>query len=279
MNPTLTMALLPAALLAACDAPARAGRAAPRSRVPVLLLVGVYHMGNPGRDAHNVRADDVRAPKRQQELEALAEGLARFRPTRVAVERKPADAAELDEQYRRYRSGELALDDGEVHQIGFRLAARLGLDRVDPIDWNEMPDMPIEKLDIDAFAARRGLEPRVAAIREEGERISRRQQDFLARHTLGEMLRMLNSPESLHESHRRYFDYARIAEGDEYTGANWVQNWFGRNLKIFVNLTRLASEGDRVAVIFGSGHVSLLRLFAEQSGLFDVVDVAEFLPR
>ena len=49
--------------------------AQPAPKVEVMIL-GTYHMSNPGRDLHNMRADDVLAPKRQSELEAVASGLA-----------------------------------------------------------------------------------------------------------------------------------------------------------------------------------------------------------
>ena len=58
----------------------------PPDRAQVLVL-GVYHMANPGRDLFNMPADDVLAPKRQAEILELVEVLKRFRPTKVAVER------------------------------------------------------------------------------------------------------------------------------------------------------------------------------------------------
>ena len=54
-------------------------------------MLGVYHMANPGRDIHNMRADDVLAPKRQAEIGQLVEVLKRFRPTKIAVERNVGD--------------------------------------------------------------------------------------------------------------------------------------------------------------------------------------------
>ena len=37
-----------------------------------VLLVGSYHMSNPGLDTFNLKSDDVLKPKRQAELEALS---------------------------------------------------------------------------------------------------------------------------------------------------------------------------------------------------------------
>jgi len=82
-----------------------------------------------------------------------------------------------------------------------------------------------------------------------------------------------NDPERLHESHSLYFKIARIGIASQFPGADWVQHWYGRNLKIFVNLTRLVeSHDERILLIIGSGHAWLLRQFAEEDGLFLLED-------
>src|ERR1035438_8610935 len=40
---------------------------------PQVMVLGTYHMANPGRDIYNMQADDVRSPKRQQELAQLTD--------------------------------------------------------------------------------------------------------------------------------------------------------------------------------------------------------------
>jgi len=44
-----------------------------------ILILGTYHMANPGRDIFNISADDVLAPKRQAEIGELLEVLKRFK--------------------------------------------------------------------------------------------------------------------------------------------------------------------------------------------------------
>ena len=51
-----------------------------------ILVLGTYHMANPGRDVHNMVADDVLSTKRQQELTQLVEALKRYGPTKIAIE-------------------------------------------------------------------------------------------------------------------------------------------------------------------------------------------------
>ena len=53
---------------------------------PEILVLGTYHMSNPGRDIYNMQADDVLSPKRQQEMAQLIEVLKKFHPTKIAIE-------------------------------------------------------------------------------------------------------------------------------------------------------------------------------------------------
>jgi hypothetical protein len=104
-------------------------QAAPPQRAEILVL-GTYHMANPGRDIFNMAADDVLAPKRQAEIAELLEVLKRFKPTKIAVEstvyedRRP-------KQYADYLAGKYTLTANEIEQVGFRLAKELGMNRGD----------------------------------------------------------------------------------------------------------------------------------------------------
>jgi hypothetical protein len=68
----------------------------------------------------------------------LVDRLASFRPTHVAVEWETGEQAKLDQRYADYLAGRIKLDSDETDQIGLRLA-KLGLSRVDAVDWNQEP--------------------------------------------------------------------------------------------------------------------------------------------
>jgi len=62
----------------------------PASNAPVQVMVlDTYHFGNPGQDLHNMKPDNVLTPKKQTELADVAARLARFKPTKIAVEPLP----------------------------------------------------------------------------------------------------------------------------------------------------------------------------------------------
>src|SRR6185503_12139433 len=81
-----------------------ASQQSPRAEV---LVLGLFHMANPGHDVFNMQADDMLAPKRQQEVAELVAVLQRFKPTRIAVENGSQRA--LNERYAKYRAGQYEL--------------------------------------------------------------------------------------------------------------------------------------------------------------------------
>src|SRR5467141_4140826 len=96
----------------------------PPARAEVLVL-GVYHMSNPGHDIFNMQADDVLAPRRQAEIAQVIAALEKFHPTKIAVERDVFDKR-ISKDYPDYLAGKHELTRNEIEQIGFRLAKQLG---------------------------------------------------------------------------------------------------------------------------------------------------------
>lgn len=246
---------------------------------PMLLVVGSGHFDNPSRDIANVRVENVLTPERQREIEAVVDRLARFRPNHVAVEWNAADQAKLDKRYADYRAGRYTLTADERDQLGLRLAAKLGLPRVDAVDF--VGDAPGKDSDYDfpgwMKAHGRGTEW-TAFQREaqaEADAVGARQRCT----SVGDWLRHYAEPETMRRNEAAYYTIARFGDVRDNPGANWVGNWHARNLRIYANLARVAGRpGDRTVVIFGAGHAPLLRTYASESGTFNVADARDFLP-
>jgi hypothetical protein len=218
-------------------------------------------------------------PERQREIEAIVESLAAFTPTHVAVE-WPIDAqAKLDQRYAEYRAGKFVLTANERDQIGLRLAARLGLEKVHAVDWLKAPPGNNADYDFPAWAkAQRQDEVWQAHIKRqqvEADAVAR----LMICTPVSSWLRRVNTPEARRESHRFYYDIARIGDNAANPGANWVGSWYARNLYILNNLTALATQRqDRVVAIYGSGHGYLLDQQAREAGVFEVFSTLDFLP-
>src|SRR5258705_11834652 len=84
---------------------------------PEVLVLGTYHMSNPGRDVFNMKADDVLAPKRQREITELIEVLKKFQPTKVAIESDPYGPRVG--QYADYLAGKRTLTSTDLENLGF----------------------------------------------------------------------------------------------------------------------------------------------------------------
>lgn len=236
-----------------------------------VMILGTVHLANPGQDRVNPTVDDVLAPRRQAELQRLVADLARFRPTHVAVERTRDRDSALQARYAEVRAG-APMSRSETEQVGMRLAARMGHDRVHPVDYQHPLDMQsvfahAEQHDT-AFARRA---PQVFAA------IARMLQTQLEAGTLPAMMLRSSDPGLADFGHGAYMDMALVGGGDEYVGADMVADWYERNLKIFVNLTRIARPGDRIVLVIGGGHEPLLRHYVEMTPGFEVVPVSHYV--
>lgn len=118
------------------------------------MVLGTYHMANPGRDVYNMQVDDVRAPKRQQELAELTDVLAKFQPTKIAIEADP-ESQRIPAAYKDYLAGKHELTQNEIEQIGFRLGGQLGHSQMFPIDVDG--EFPMQR--VVNYARRRAFPP------------------------------------------------------------------------------------------------------------------------
>jgi hypothetical protein len=220
-----------------------------------VLVLGVYHMANPGRDVFNTEADDVLAPGRQAEIAQLIEVLKRFRPTKIAVE---ADfwKDRVAKAYGRYLAGEHELSRNETQQIGFRLARDLGHETVYPADVDG--EFPIQRLA--DYAKTHGLSEEYDALMAEfGETVEERN-EYLASHTVLETLLRMNSEDSVTTDMGFSYRLARFGEQWNWAGPDLATAWFRRNIRIYSNIVQLAdSPNERVLAIFGAGHLGWLR--------------------
>ena len=250
----LCFAVTLGALLPATSQPAPAEKPAAPARTEVLVL-GVFHMSNPGRDIFNMQADDVLAPKRQAEIAQVTAALASFHPTKIAVEGDIGDDR-IPKRYADYLAGTHELTRNEIEQIGFRLAKELGHATVYPVDVEG--DFPFQRLVNFAKASGRSKELD-AMMGETGDRV-KAQGAYLASHTILETLLYMNADGKVGEDVGLYFRMAQFGEPGDWAGADLVADWFRRNLRIYTNVAQLVdTPSERVLVIYGAGHLGWLR--------------------
>jgi len=266
------LVVLLGALVAGGDAAAQAtSKPAPAQPPTQVMIVGTFHLDNPGRDVFNVQVDDVLAEKRQAELADIATALARFAPTDVMVE---WPAGVTDERYASYRAGKLAPSRNEVVQLGFRLAALRKLERVHGIDVEgDFPFQPVKD-----YASSHGMAPRLegalAGAGKEVQGLSGRVRSG----SLGSVLRYMNTPSRALGNHGFYVDMLRYGDGDTQPGVRLVSAWYARNLAICARLLQALPAGGRAVVFFGEGHAYLLRQCIIEAPGVDLVEANDYLP-
>ncbi|MBS0470245.1 MAG: hypothetical protein JSR60_04170 [Proteobacteria bacterium] len=237
-----------------------------------VMIVGDFHMSNPGRDMHNTEVDDMLSPKRQAEIAAVIDGLTAFQPTMVAAE-WPADIT--SSRYAEFRAGTLKPSHNEVVQLGFRLAAKMNLTDVAGIDVDG--DFPYEA--VQAYADAHGMKDILDKTNADIARAVDSEEHLLKTGTVSQMLRWMNDPEAIAHGNEFYRTMLRIGGWSEQPGAELLTAWYKRNFLICANLIQRAKPGDRIVVFYGAGHSFLLRQCVSEMPGFVLVEPNAYLPK
>ena len=222
---------------------------------PEILVLGTYHMSNPGHDIHNMQADDVLSPKRQQEIAQLLEVLKRFHPTKIAIE-ADVSGQRVPQQYSDYLAGKYSLSRNEIDQIAFRLARELGHHAIYPVDVDG--DFPWQR--VVNYAKANGIADKFEAINRGWGTLVKEQGEFLGSHTVLETLQFMNADSRVTRDMGLYFSVVRYGDPFDYAGSDLLAAWYQRNIRIYRNLVALIdSPNEKILVIYGSGHLGWLR--------------------
>jgi Family of unknown function (DUF5694) len=237
-------------------------------------LVGCFHFDYPDLDAHVTKPEDrldVLSTSRQREMERLVSYIKRFKPNKIAIE--ATEEWKATSKLRAYRSGLMELGRDERYQIGFKLAVAMDLDTLYSIDAKNLAqelDVRDQKL-VDSLFQDYDFESNDILTRCSKEWFE--YEDSLAKHS--KLLRYFKHCNSI-ESHR--YGYGTYLIGDfelgDHRGADVLSIWwYNRNLRIYRKIQQLSENSkDRILVIIGNGHASLLRQFLECSPEFELVE-------
>ena len=249
-------------------------------------VLGVFHFNDPGLDSYKQEFSvNILSEGKQAELDSLLDKLEQYQPTKILLEisRKEKDSA-LNAAYQKYLNNEFSIKDksNEIFQIGFRLAQRLGHDRIYASDVKNAnwfgADIDWDTYDSEAY--KKSLGQYEKASRYDFGTYYRFKDSLKQQRTLTQYLSLLNTPDIALKSHQAYLTGSILTgAGDLYIGADIVARWYQRNLKIFANTYDLAdfSQKERILLIYGSGHVWQLRQLLTDSPDFDYVEINDYL--
>lgn len=258
-----------------------------------VMILGSFHFAYPNLDRIKTKEEDkidFTTNEKQMEIEELVQQLAKFKPTKIALELKTWTQAKNDSLYNEYLKGSFKLPISESYMIGFRLAKLLGHERVYCIDdWGNINEYfdgnnkTIFQPKTEKTSMLNKLEAYSDSILKKGREIV--SEDSTKKdsspNTLQNILREINQPEKIKNDHSTYLKGLFLFEekkGD-YAGTDWISaSWFNRNLRIFRNIQRITDQPtERILVIYGSGHLYLLTNFLESSSDYTIVPVLDYL--
>lgn len=229
--------------------------AAPAVAPARVMLIGVFHFANPGRDMVKGQVIDVMTPSNQAYLESLAARLAAFGPTDVLAECSPADQEKYDQRFRDYLTDRFELPSSETFQIGFRVAKLAGLQGVtcfdeDEVGWNSQP--MFDYMDKHDRLSKLDIEARYKTLSAEHDR----EQSTLP---LAQLLQLANDPSRDAINKGLYLRTNAAGAGDGFAGADASASWWHRNFRMYANVQKAAAPGRRVIALAGQGHTAILK--------------------
>lgn len=247
-------------------------------QVPQVLLVGTFHFGYPGLDAHKTKDEyklDILSDQRQQELRELLDYIKKFKPTKIMVE-TGSDTGYLMNRMRRWQKGEEKLGRRESDQIAIRLAHDLQLDTIYGIDASSlMSDMFNSKDSTvfkDFFADIFEERPERTNVIEDRYWDWYNVDDRLTYEMrLLDYFKFQNTDKVIERMHGHY---VLDDHYDDYNNMDgWLLlNWYSRNLRIIKNLQKVETQpDDRIMILFGSGHMAILKQQLEATPEYDLV--------
>jgi len=239
-----------------------------------IMVLGSYHMANPGADVFNMHADDIFTTQRQKEMEDLVSVLLKFKPTKIVLEVSSKTDSLYNARYQSYVEGNHKLIANEAQQLGFRLAKYSGHKKVYCVD-------EAGKFDFDAvmqFAMQNGQGQSIQSMMGTIQNHIAEETKLLLESTLIEYFKHMNRPENQEMGLDWYMKLLEIANGKSFPGPELVSDVYERNLKIMSNIFRLSdSKDDRILVIYGNGHSAFFKSLLLGSEKFEWVDVFDYL--
>lgn len=248
-------------------------------QLPQVLLVGTFHFSYPNLDAYKVAEEDqvdVKSEEKQAEMRELLDYLARFKPTKIVVE-SGENTGYLLRRYERWLNGEEELKRDERDQLGIRLLHRMGLDTIYGCDAGSiLQDMgederfasvaPIyEEMFADYDWKSEGLFDSLFNAFYDYETSLEKSLPLL------DVFKYMNSDDVIRRGHGAYLigDFTL----GETVGPDFLSMyWYNRNLRIFRKIQQLDIQpDDRIMVIFGAGHLGILKQQFESTPEFEFV--------
>jgi hypothetical protein len=243
-----------------------------------IMILGSYHMDNPGRDVIKLNIPDVCTPEKQAQIREVTDLLAEFKPNKIALEVVADHDNLISSIFEGFTPERLLQSRNERDQIGLRLAHQLGHDRVYGIDEQSQTIDYFPFGHLQEFAQNNDQNPILERLFANAEQSKLEVQKRHQTASVRELLLECNDPNyGVAEMKSFYLPVFEIGNLETHPGADLNAMWYLRNAKIFSKLRKISAPGDKILVLFGAGHNFWLRHFVQLTPEFELIEANDFL--
>jgi len=246
----------------------------PKTKV---LVVGSFHFDYPNQDAHKTKKSDqvdVLEPKTAAEVTELINYIKKFKPTKIAIEAWPDWKA--NEKLKEYKDGKYRDQRDERYQLAMRIATELKINELYSIDANSVLDDFTEKFGKKDSLYFKNMLKDYDFLSD--DRISKQYNTFIKNTERKNFKSLLDMFKYMNSKEYHQYEYGAYLTGDfklrEHDGADLLAlYWYNRNLRMFRKIQDIPKNAeDRILVIAGNGHASVLRQFFTSSPEYEYVE-------
>ena len=252
-----------------------------------VYLLGTFHF------AQTDTTYNVLDENHQKSIEDLCEIIAKQNPNKIFVERQPEYEFQnkIDSLYKIYAETPIILKaKNEIYQVGFRVAKKLGHEKVFQCDhpgqygrFNRAAREYAEKNNQnDVLEAKRlGTVMRYDNIVDEDS--------LMNSITLLQYIQWINSPEVMNTSHASYIaNYPQIGSTDYYNyddntliGAELTADWYRRNIMIYTKMINQVDyeKDEAIFLLMGGDHIPIIESLFNANPYFEVIETSEWLKK
>lgn len=247
------------------------------------LLIGTFHYNNPGADVAKTKSFDILSDSSQEELEAIAEDIKTFNPTKIFVEWPYDKQIELDSLYNLYRKGLYFENDSlsdfykknEIFQLAFRVAKKNNLKKVIGIDYKDS-EFPFDSLmTVISNAKQTNLQSEIESV------INTFTADFNDKiesgATLLDLTNYLNTPKLRKMSNKFHNEIPLIAgEKGNFIGPFLTSEWYKRNLYMWsIAEKQIEVNDERIMILLGASHIATIKGFIDENEKWETIELIE----
>lgn len=242
-----------------------------------VLVVGSFHFDYPNQDAHKTKKSDqvdVLEPKTAAEVTELINYIKKFKPTKIAIEAWPDWKA--NEKLKEYKDGKYRDQRDERYQLAMRIATELKINELYSIDANSVLDDFTEKFGKKDSLYFKNMLKDYDFLSD--DRISKQYNTFIKNTERKNFKSLLDMFKYMNSKEYHQYEYGAYLTGDfklrEHDGADLLAlYWYNRNLRMFRKIQDIPKNAeDRILVIAGNGHATVLRQLFTSSPEYEYVE-------